>query len=116
MAVSLHRPVRRPRPLYVAPSVRAYCSRVSRFILYLPTGAFAVVPRDSAWFSFFDGERLIPLREQPLYLEDWIGLRSLDEQGRLILDEIPGVHMQFTLQWFTDNVIAKYLAGSSSQR
>lgn len=57
----------------------------------------------------------MPLSEQPLYKEDWIGLRSLDERGRLVLDEVPGVHMHFSLQWFTDNVIQKYLAASAAR-
>lgn len=52
---------------------------------------------------------MVPLRQQPLYTEDWLGLRALDERGALLLLEAPGVHMQFTLQWFTENVIDKYL-------
>lgn len=32
--------------------------------------------------------------------EDWLGLRSLDEQGKLLFEEAPGAHMQFTLDWF----------------
>ncbi|GLI68395.1 hypothetical protein VaNZ11_012781 [Volvox africanus] len=82
---------------------------LERLVLYRFVDDETVVPRDSAWFSFFDGERLMPLREQAMYNEDWIGLRTLDEQGRLIMDDIPGMHMQFSLQWFAENVIRKYL-------
>lgn len=28
-----------------------------------------VVPRDSAWFSFFDGTALVSLKDQPMYKE-----------------------------------------------
>lgn len=31
--------------------------------------------------------------------EDWIGLRELDEGGRLERKEAPGPHMHFTLDW-----------------
>lgn len=34
-----------------------------------------MVPRDSAWFSFFDGSQVVPLRQQAMYAEDWIGLK-----------------------------------------
>jgi palmitoyl-protein thioesterase len=51
------------------------------------------------------------MRDQPIYTEDWIGLKQLDEKGGLILDSAPGEHMQFTLKWFTEKVMEKYLAG-----
>ena len=31
--------------------------------------------------------------------EDWIGLRTLNEAGKLVFDEIPGGHMHFNLEW-----------------
>jgi palmitoyl-protein thioesterase len=71
----------------------------------------AVVPRDSAWFSFWDGaETVVPLRDQPLYKEDWLGLKRLDEAGGLFFEAAPGEHMQFTLRWFEDKVVDVYLA------
>lgn len=42
--------------------------------------------------------------------EDWIGLRALDDAGRLVLDEIPGGHMRFKLSWFQSNIIVPYLS------
>lgn len=45
----------------------------------------AVVPRDSAWFSWWseDGSEMVGMRETPLYKEDWIGLKTLDKvRGR----------------------------------
>ena len=40
-----------------------------------------VVPRDSAWFSWYgeDGETVLDMKETALYKEDWIGLKALDE-------------------------------------
>lgn len=37
---------------------------------------------------------IIPMRAQPLYLEDWIGLRELDERGAVELLSCEGEHMQ----------------------
>ena len=71
----------------------------------------AVVPRDSAWFSFWDGaSHVVPLFEQDIFKQDWIGLKRLHDAGGLIFDSAPGEHMQFTLSWFEDNVVNKYLA------
>lgn len=46
--------------------------------------------------------------------EDWIGLRELHERGRIVFDEIPGAHMHFTLQYFEQHVVSRYLRGSSA--
>jgi palmitoyl-protein thioesterase len=80
------------------------------------------VPKESAWFGsyspteedaqgpFFNleqeqerkegkGERaIVPMREQPLYLEDWIGLRALDESGRVVLVSCDSEHMHLSTE------------------
>ena len=40
-----------------------------------------------------------PLNVYGILQEDWIGLRTLDEAGKLVFDEIPGGHMHFNLEW-----------------
>lgn len=55
-----------------------------------------VSPAESAHFgTYFADNRhfVIPLPLQPLYTEDWIGLRTLDERGKLHLEHCPGAHM-----------------------
>ena len=42
---------------------------------------------------------IIPMRLQPLYTEDWIGLRRLDEQGDVVFETCPGEHMQLGDCW-----------------
>ncbi|WIA16135.1 hypothetical protein OEZ85_012853 [Tetradesmus obliquus] len=84
---------------------------LQRLVLFRFDEDTTVVPRDSAWFSFWDGaETVIPLKDQPLYKEDWLGLRRLDEAGGLIFESAPGEHMQFTLKWFEEKVVDAYLA------
>lgn len=41
--------------------------------------------------------------------EDWLGLRQLDEEGKLHLLEIDGGHMQFSLEWFEEEVMKPFL-------
>jgi len=37
---------------------------------------------------------VVPLRQSEIYKEDWIGLKTLDKRGSLVLDLCHGVHMQ----------------------
>ncbi|PJF16623.1 hypothetical protein PSACC_03610 [Paramicrosporidium saccamoebae] len=48
---------------------------------------------DHQWFGYFDGTEHFELREQPIYTDDWIGLRKLDEQGSLHFLVIEGEHV-----------------------
>jgi palmitoyl-protein thioesterase len=84
---------------------------LQRLVLFRFEEDTTVVPRDSAWFSFWDGaETVVPLKDQPLYQEDWLGLKRLDEAGGLVFESAPGEHMQFTLKWFEEKVVDVYLA------
>ena len=55
-----------------------------------------VDPADSPHFATYsptNKSQLISLYDQPLYKEDWIGLRELNERGRLRFEHCPGAHM-----------------------
>lgn len=70
-----------------------------------------VQPKESSWFGFWDGDTVVPLQQQRAYREDWLGLKSLDKAGRLVFATVPNAqHMQFSLEWFEENVIRPYLA------
>jgi len=95
------------------PKYKQYKSNLSslqRFVLFQFEMDNTVVPKESAHFGFFDGQRLIPLQESSLYQEDRLGLKALDEEGRLVFGRAPGSHMQFTLEWFGECVVHPYLA------
>ena len=68
-----------------------------------------VVPRDSSWFGFDNGTAVLPMELTPLYINDTIGLRALDERGDVLRLECPGAHMQFSLDWFDENVVKRFL-------
>ena len=88
-----------------------------------------VVPRDSAVFSDAPSvpfeyteeksSELLNARETKFYLneEDGLCLRELDEKNRMKIDVVPDAHhMQFSLEWFTENVIDKYIAAAPEKR
>ncbi|KIZ02205.1 palmitoyl-protein thioesterase [Monoraphidium neglectum] len=83
---------------------------LDRLVLYRFDDDTTVVPRDSAWFSFFDGKDTVAIQDQPIYKEDWIGLKRLDEKGGLIMESAPGEHMQFTLSWFRREIVQRWLS------
>ena len=88
----------------------ARLAALDRLVLFRFADDATVVPRDSAWFAMQSGDEVVPLQEQELYGHDWLGLRALDASGRLTLEECPGEHMRFTLDWFSQSVIEPYLA------
>ena len=74
-------------------------SSLHKFVMYLFANDKTVVPRQSGWFSEVNRTEpehpvITPLRDRPIYKEDWIGLKKLDEKGGLVFDEVEGEHMQ----------------------
>ena len=67
-----------------------------------------VEPRESEHFGFYeenDTSKIVSLRESSLYLNDLLGLKTMDEQSRIMFLESDTDHLQFTDQWFIDNII-----------
>ncbi len=56
-----------------------------------------IIPGETAWFSFYDSKyNLVNYKNTDLYKEDWIGIRTLDEQGKINYAALPGNHLQFS--------------------
>ena len=43
------------------------------------------------------------------YFQDKLGLKTMDKAGKLHFLPCPSDHLQFTEQWFADNIINKFL-------
>jgi len=107
---------------------------LNALVLVLFTEDQTVVPKESAWFgsevvsgtdelqSFSESDQkvlstvaeradkvTIPMREQPLYRDDWIGLRELDERNRVVFDVCEGEHMQISACW--ERIVRQYVGG-----
>ncbi|KAK6041374.1 hypothetical protein COOONC_21120 [Cooperia oncophora] len=64
------------------------------------------------WFGYFkegDLETIVPMNETTLYTEDRIGLKKLQETGRLHFLEVEGDHLRISTEEFKKEVIDKYL-------
>ncbi|KAF8556342.1 palmitoyl-protein thioesterase [Imleria badia] len=106
---------------------------LQHLILVLFAEDETAVPKESAWFGseappeqdmhYLDRfpeqvhlgqlaqeKTIVPMKLQPLYTEDWIGLRILDERGAVDLVTCPGRHMQLTGCW--ESLAEKWIGGT----
>jgi len=76
---------------------KANLMKLEKFGMYMFSNDTTVVPKESAYFYEVNTatEKVTKLQNRDLYREDWLGLKWLDEQGRLDFDIIDGGHMQF---------------------
>lgn len=71
-----------------------------------------VDPRGTEWFGYYkpgQGKIMLPYNETSLYTEDWIGLKKLDEEGKVDFLSVEGDHLRFTDEFFVHDIIEKYL-------
>jgi palmitoyl-protein thioesterase len=92
----------------------ANLAALDNLVLVLFLRDTTVIPKESAWFGSNapdapGDETIVPMRRQPLYEGDWIGLRALDERGAVVLETCNGTHMQISDCW--EPLVRKY-AGS----
>lgn len=68
---------------------------LEKFVMFVFEDDKTVVPKESGWFAEVNetsGE-VTDLRDRAIYLEDWIGLKALDEKGGLVFESVEGEHM-----------------------
>jgi len=55
-------------------------------------------PPSSAWFEFYEpsSNKVVPLRESDFYIKDYIGLKELDQQGKVNFVKLSGDHVHFS--------------------
>ena len=71
-----------------------------------------VDPRGTEWFGYYEpgqGKVMLSYNETKLYTEDWIGLKKLDDEGKVDFLSVEGDHLRFTDEFFVHNIIEKYL-------
>lgn len=68
--------------------------RLGDFVMYMFADDETVIPKETGWFAEVNGTHVTPLKDRPIYTEDWLGLRTLDERGALHFEKVDGKHMQ----------------------
>lgn len=71
-----------------------------------------VVPKESSFFGFYEPnqkDKILALENSRLYQEDRLGLKKLNEDGRLKRIVTPGNHLHYTMSWFMNEIASVYL-------
>ncbi len=76
-----------------AAAYKANLGSLTNFAMYLFENDTTAIPKESAWFAEVNGTEITPLRARPLYTEDWLGLKQIDQRGGLFFRSVPGAHM-----------------------
>ena len=79
---------------------------LTNFGMFMWTEDRTIIPRESSWFASWDSyRRLVMLRDSIDYKDDYIGLRTLDEAGKLFFYSGPGDHMHLTDSMINDQLV-----------
>lgn len=85
--------------------------RLNRFAMYVFEDDDLVIPKETGFFAEVNrtSGHVTDLRNRTIYLEDWLGLKQLDEEKKLDFLFTPGTHMQFSTEE-TQWLIAHYFS------
>ena len=91
--------------------------KLERFVMYQFEDDTTAVPKQSSWFAEYNAtsEKETKLQDRKIYKEDWLGLKWLDERGRLFFKKTEGGHMQLDDKVLTE-VFKSYFSASASKR
>jgi len=81
---------------------------VENFVMVQFLNDTMVQPKESEWFGFYapgQDKEVLTLQETPLYQQDWLGLQEMNDNGKLTFLATIGDHLQFTKEWFIENII-----------
>nr|CAB3265119.1 palmitoyl-protein thioesterase 1 [Phallusia mammillata] len=81
---------------------------LNKFVMVRFNNDTMVEPVASEWFGFYtpgQDEEVQSLQESDLYQTDQLGLKAMDEAGKLVFLATDGDHLQFTDEWFNANIL-----------
>lgn len=86
--------------------------QLNKFVMIKFENDTIVQPRETSWFGFYkpgSDTELQTLEESEMFTKDKLGLRKMKDDGKLVFMQVEGNHMQIHREWFTENVIEKFL-------
>ncbi|XP_054809181.1 uncharacterized protein LOC129311158 [Prosopis cineraria] len=93
-------------------------SSLQNLVLIMFEHDTVLIPKETAWFGYYpDGSfsPVVPPQKTKLYIEDWIGLRKLDEEGRVQFISVEGRHLGISREDMKKHVVP-YLKEQTSAR
>ncbi|XP_054712477.1 palmitoyl-protein thioesterase 1-like [Uloborus diversus] len=86
--------------------------KLENFVMIMFLQDHMVDPKESEWFGYYkpgQSNDILKLQDTELYKEDWLGLKEMDQKGKLHFLEIDADHLSISLKWFKENVVDKFL-------
>ncbi|XP_022859303.1 palmitoyl-protein thioesterase 1-like [Olea europaea var. sylvestris] len=77
-----------------------------------------LVPKETSWFGYFPDSSwtpVLPAQETTLYTEDRIGLKSLDEAGKVKFVKVSGGHLEISYSAMKEHILP-YLVENATTR
>lgn len=93
-------------------------SSLQNLVLIMFKDDKVLIPKETAWFGYYpDGafSPVLPPQQTKLYTEDWIGLKTLDDAGRVHFISVAGGHLKISKADMKKHVIP-YLKDQASVR
>ncbi|KAL5815134.1 hypothetical protein ACOSQ3_025928 [Xanthoceras sorbifolium] len=75
-------------------------SSLQNLVLIMFEDDNVLIPKETSWFGYYpDGafKPVLPPQQTPLYTEDWIGLKTLDDARRVHYIKVPGGHLKISI-------------------
>ncbi|THU69051.1 hypothetical protein C4D60_Mb08t10290 [Musa balbisiana] len=74
-------------------------SSLQNLVLIMFEHDTVLVPRETSWFGYYPDDNfnpILPPNQTTLYTEDWIGLKTLDDAGRVKYISVKGNHIKIS--------------------
>ncbi|EDS27414.1 palmitoyl-protein thioesterase 1 [Culex quinquefasciatus] len=81
--------------------------QLNKFVMVKFTKDKIVQPIESQWFGYYkpgQDRETQKLEESELFLKNRLGLQEMQQRNKLVFLECPGNHLQFTKDWFKQNI------------
>eukprot|EP00440_Ansanella_granifera_P001442 gb/GFBE01001552.1/.p1 GENE.gb/GFBE01001552.1/~~gb/GFBE01001552.1/.p1 ORF type:complete len:356 (+),score=98.30 gb/GFBE01001552.1/:1-1068(+) len=90
---------------------------LEKLVLVMAEDDTMVHPKESEHFGYFkEGSRkeLVAMKDSPWYVEDWFGLKSLDQAQKIEFYSTPGNHLRFK-EDFLVKMVSTYFVSNSEE-
>ncbi|XP_077235340.1 uncharacterized protein LOC143877266 [Tasmannia lanceolata] len=74
-------------------------SSLQTLVLIMFENDTVLIPRETSWFGYYpDGsyDEVLPPQQTALYIQDWIGLKTLDDAGKVKFFSVQGSHLDIS--------------------
>ncbi|XP_073027792.1 uncharacterized protein [Primulina eburnea] len=100
------------------PKYKERFSSLQNLVLIMFEKDSVLVPKETSWFGYFPDnswDTLLSAQQTTLYTEDWIGLKKLDEAGRVKFVKASGSHLEISYDEIEEHIFPYLLENSTAR-